>query len=271
MREHGVLTQFNTRVIVSGNVVEKYVYQYPVAHGFAGKRKGRANASMTTDETKTENRKKTAIRARATVRRMVNANPHLNKFLTLTYAENVTDIDRARYDFDKFVKRVKTRFSAFQYICIPEFQKRGAVHFHLLCNLPYVNVDELAREVWGHGFIRINRIDHVDNVGAYVTKYMTKDSIDERLTGKKCYTMSKGLNEPQTLTDEEDIQAVEENLENVSRVYSTEFESDYYGKVVYTQIVCRAPVAVPRKRCGLLERVKACFALKKPLQLQIAL
>ncbi len=259
---HGLITQFNTRIIVSGNVIEKYTYQYPVARGFAGKRTGRAGADGTSQETKDENRRKTANRARTTVRRMVNANPQLRKFLTLTYAENMTDIKTARYDFDKFVKRVKTRHADFQYICVIEFQERGAIHFHLLCNLPYVDVNDLACNVWGQGFIRLNRIDNVDNVGAYVTKYMTKDGMDGRLVGKKCYTMSKGLNEPITVVDEDEIQAVEENVENVERVYSTEFESDYFGRITYTQIICSAPVVVERKPKGLLERIKAKIGLK---------
>lgn len=248
------LRQYNTRVIVSGNVVEKYVYENPVARGFARRRQGgRARALFTSQEIKDDNRKKVASRARARVRRMANANPQLNKFLTLTYAENKTDISACRYDFDKFVKRMKTRYSDFQYICVIEFQKRGAVHFHLLCNLPYVNVNELAMNVWKQGFIKLNRIDNVDNVGAYVTKYMTKEDMDDRLIGKKCYTMSKGLNEPVTLTDEEEIELLEESLEGVKRIHSAEFVSDYYGTITYTQVVCSAPVPVKRKRKGLFD------------------
>jgi S-adenosylmethionine:tRNA-ribosyltransferase-isomerase (queuine synthetase) len=93
-----------------------------------------------------------------------------------------------------------------------EFQKRGAIHFHMLCNLPYVDVNELAK-VWKNGFIKLNRLDNVDNVGAYITKYMTKDNVDARLIGKKCYTMSKGLNEPRGYTNEADIEQVLEELD----------------------------------------------------------
>lgn len=235
---------FNKKLIVSGNVLEMYEYEKPVVKGFDTKHKGRANASFTSQETKKENRVKIAHRARSHVRRMVNANPQLNKFLTLTFAENLTDIEKARYEFDKFVKRVKTEIKTFQYVVVIEFQKRGAIHFHLLCNLPYVDSKKLAK-IWGNGFIKINRIDHVDNVGAYVTKYMTKDNIDERLIGKKCYSMSKGLNEPKEYTDEKDVAEILENIESVKRVRSSEFDTEYYGKVRYTQIVCEKPLEVP--------------------------
>ena len=232
------LTPYNRLLIHSGNVIELYEYEMPVLRGGTFSRKGRANAPFTSDETKRDNRNKTAARARKHVRRVVNANPQLNKFLTLTYAENMTDIDRARKELDNFFKRLKRQFPRFAYVCVIEFQKRGAVHFHLLCNLPFVDVKALA-EVWGHGFIKLNRIDNVDNVGAYVTKYMTKENMDERLIGYRSYSMSRGLNQPQEVTNEEQINEALETLADVLRVVTSEYESEYYGTVHYTQIICR--------------------------------
>ena len=240
------IRQFHKKAIVSGKVLELYEYEKPIVKGFEQRRIGRAGSLFTADEIKAENRSKVAYRARSYVRRKVNANPQLNKFLTLTFAENLTDLYKARYEFDKFLKRLKTRFKGFQFVAVVEFQKRGAVHFHLLCNLPYVDVNELSK-VWKHGFIRLNKIDNVDNVGAYVTKYMTKESMDKRLIGRKCYSMSKGLNEPQEITDEKAVEELLANVESVKRVYTSEFESDYYGHVTYTQIVCSTPPKVPRK------------------------
>ncbi len=247
MKNNSIIRQYHRRMIVSGKVLEIYHYEKPVAKGFDIHRTGRANANATTQEIKDENRKKVAQRARATVRRMVNANPQLNKFLTLTYAENMTDINIARYDFDKFIKRLKTRYKKLQYIVVPEFQKRGAIHFHLLCNLPFINAKDLEK-IWSKGFIRINRIDNVDNVGAYVTKYMSKDNLDDRLIGKKCYSMSKDLNISQEITKQEEIEEIETTLENVKRIYTAEFDSDYYGKVTYTQIICTEIIKPPKRR-----------------------
>lgn len=240
------LTPYNRLLIHSGNVIELYEYEMPVLRGGTFSRKGRANAPFTSDETKRDNRNKTAARGRTHVRRVVNANPQLNKFLTLTYAENMTDIDRSRKELDNFFKRLKRQFPRFAYVCVIEFQKRGAVHFHLLCNLPFVDVKALA-EVWGHGFIKLNRIDNVDNVGAYVTKYMTKENMDERLIGYRSYSMSRGLNQPQEYTTEEEIEEALAAVENVKRVYTAEFESEYYGTIRYTQIICERQPQSPRR------------------------
>ncbi len=253
MKDKFRIKKFNRRLVLSGNVLEYYEYEKPIVKGLKMKLIGRAASAFTSEETKAENRKKTAQRSRITVRRYANANPQLSKFLTLTFAENQQDLAVARYELDKFLKRVKTRYKDLQYICVVEFQVRGAIHFHMLCNLPYVSAEELA-ELWGNGFIKINRIDNVDNVGAYITKYMTKETFDERLAGKKCYSMSKNLQVPEEYTQDEDIDEVLENLENVIRVNSSEFESEYYGVVHYTQIVCSEQPKKPNAFRRLLKR-----------------
>lgn len=240
------LQPYQRRLIRSGNVIELYDYEKPVIRG-SGARRGRANQAFTSKETKQENRSKTANRARAKVRRIINANPQLNKFLTLTFAENVTDIDFAHTALDRFIKRLNRKYASFQYVCVIEFQERGAVHFHMLCNLPYVDVNALAR-VWGHGFIKLNRIDNVDNVGAYVTKYMTKENMDERLIGRRSYSMSRWLNAPQVYTDEKQIEAELESLADVQRVQTSTYESEYYGIVRYTQIICRREQESPQEQ-----------------------
>ena len=243
------------RVIVSGRVVEIYEYEKPIFKGEEKKRVGRSGAPFTSSAVKQDNRKKVANRACALVRRFINANPQLNKFFTLTFAKNVTDLNFARYEFDKFIKRLKGLHKNLQYIVVVEFQKRGAVHFHLLCNLPYIPSKDLEN-LWNNGFIRINRIDKVDNVGAYVTKYMTKDNVDTRLIGRKCYSMSKGLNKPIEYTDKETCEELIENIENailddksiLKRYFCQEYETEHYGTITYTQRILDKPPKLPKKR-----------------------
>lgn len=57
-------------------------------------------------------------------------------FITLTFEENIKDIDIANKRFRYFIDKVKRVKKDFKYLCIPEFQKRGAVHYHLLTNIP---------------------------------------------------------------------------------------------------------------------------------------
>lgn len=113
-------------------------------------------------------------------------------FLTLTYAENMTNPERLYKDMDKFIKRLRYGYrniSTVDYINVVEPQQRGAWHCHLLLRFNDVEKiyipNEEIRSLWGHGFVRVNRLEDVDNIGAYLTAYLTDlpleelDSIDD--------------------------------------------------------------------------------------------
>lgn len=52
--------------------------------------------------------------------------------LTLTYRENQDDLGLAWKHFKEFSRLMKWKYKEkWQYVSVPEFQKRGAVHFHL--------------------------------------------------------------------------------------------------------------------------------------------
>lgn len=227
------MKQYSKKMIISGRFVELYEYEEKIAKGFEAKRKGRA--CVATAENAKINRGKVASRARAKITRVINANPQLNKFLTLTFAKNVTDLDEAQNAFKLFVMRLVYKYNSFQYVSVVEFQKRGAVHFHLLCNLPYVDVKKFA-ELWSNGSIKLNRLDDVHNVGSYVAKYITKDNIDDRLIGRRCYSMSRGLNKPVVVSDDFEVDKQLERIEGVQDVYTSEYVTEKNGVCHYTII-----------------------------------
>lgn len=107
-------------------------------------------------------------------------------FITLTYKENMTDKDRLYNDVDKFLKRFRYKYkdiSTIDYINVVEPQNRGAWHCHILFRFNdldkiYIPNDEV-RELWGFGFVTVRSIDKVDNLGAYLTAYLTDIAIDE--------------------------------------------------------------------------------------------
>ena len=231
------------KLIVSGNVLELYEYKSPIVYGEVRKRKGRAGQTDTTEDIKASNRQKTAFRSKQRVRRLANTNfaGKNAKFVTLTYAENKTSVSAADHDFKTCIQRLtyyaNKNGEEFKYIAVREFQERGAVHYHMLCNLPYTENKVLA-DIWGHGFVNIQSVEEVDNVGAYITKYMTKDVEDERLLGKKKYLCSKNLAEPIEVIREEVMNDIFSEMGNVKRVNDpVEYETDYYGVIRYQQII----------------------------------
>ena len=135
--------------------------------------------------------KKGLYKTFANARAVINANvTDVSKvrWCTLTYAENMTDPKRLYTDFEKFNKRFQyyckqKGYSKPEYIVMMEPQGRGAWHAHLLyiwddMQAPYIP-NEVFRELWGHGFVRIKKLDNVDNVGAYLTAYLGDMELSE--------------------------------------------------------------------------------------------
>ena len=132
-----------------------------------------------------ENRSQSYKSLRATfkkLRYLINNNFSGRKnelFVTLTYEENMQDTKRLYEDMKNFIKRLKYQFknsTTVDYLSVVEPQQRGAWHVHLLLKFNdlssvFIPSSELAT-LWGHGFVKIKRVDGVDNIGAYLTAYL---------------------------------------------------------------------------------------------------
>lgn len=229
--------------IISGHIVEikkydDYQYYNYTVRGSSGKGVGKR---------KTDNKKRAdkINESKMNLRRLINSNVNpFSKFVTLTFEENLTDIDEAKRRFKVFVrtlnrKRKKGNKENLKYIYVVEFQERGAVHFHcIFFNLGFVKNEELQK-IWGQGFTKINRIKDVDNVGAYVVKYMQKDLIDDRLNGKDLYGRSRGLKKPIVIKKISEVCRLSEVLieknSNNFKPYVKTYTTKYRGKIEYMQ------------------------------------
>jgi hypothetical protein len=246
VRLNSGIRRYNCKVVVSGDIIEIYRSE---GGFFKGKVNdcGRAGNGFITDDQRAKNREVSLMRARRDLRRIVNANigkwgdDVTCKFVTLTFKDNVKDLDMANYEFRQFIKRLNYKVygekcSNLMYTVVIEFQKRGAVHYHVIFyNLPFTKAAVLEK-VWGNGFIKINKIDDVDNVGAYICKYLTKDNSDDRLRGRKSYFNSRGLKKPiEEFLDDDGLEIIKKSLPVQAMTYKGEFENEYVGKIEYEQ------------------------------------
>jgi len=163
-------------------------------------------------------------RARAKLRRLVLGNMwsdtrHSMKFITLTFAEEVTNLDDAIYELKKFRQKIGRHINEkLNYIAVPEIQlerekKTGKAvwHFHLLTlNLPYIQGDALAA-IWTNGFVKPKRVNRVNGCTLYLTKYLSKSYQDHRLYNRKRFYNAF---EHQTVkyTNEDEIQCLYEQF-----------------------------------------------------------
>ncbi|GIP35956.1 hypothetical protein [Paenibacillus sp. J2TS4] len=252
---------YRKKAIISGNQIELHEHENPVVYGFTGKRGGRTAGVSGSSPRSGEYRKRVTNKAKYDLIRLVNVNftsagmgrtGDSYKFITLTFREgsisNVTDVKQAYIEFKKYARKLREvcrkQGREFKYITVVEFQdknKRGAVHFHAIMDIPVIPVtrevaEEWKREgklphdynvktnhydMWGHGSVTVKAIKESNHkketskvietldVGEYVARYMVKDFGDPRLQGNKVYSPSQGLKKPQVVYDTEAEQAVE--------------------------------------------------------------
>lgn len=219
---------------------------------------------ITKKQTKEERSKHNIRRARNNIRRLALANfSHKDKFITLTFKDETWEgkgknkfkvdwqnIEHTNQCFKTFIQRLRHynekrgKEKDFKYIAVIEYQdknKRGAVHYHMLCDIEYIPQKKL-QEIWGHGIIDVQRMDKkgkngkdVDNVGSYLIYYMLKE-LDPRLAGKKSYLMSKNLEKPLTYTDETAENIIKHyELDKKKGVFENEYPTEYLGTCKYRE------------------------------------
>lgn len=89
--------------------------------------------AMTTEERERrdeENLRRAERHAKQQVRWLLKG-MQADHLLTLTYRENVTDMERVGKDWQKFVRLVRARFPDFRYVAVREKQERGSIHLHI--------------------------------------------------------------------------------------------------------------------------------------------
>lgn len=204
---------YDVKVVHCGNVLEIYKYSTPIQEGFKKIERPKVPREKTQREID-ENLHRSIKRSKRKIFELVNSNYVKNKssFLTLTFKDNMTDYDVAFDCWDRFKKKIEYHFDfKLQYCGVVEFQTKNykstgrcAIHFHIcLFNVPYLKQNVLY-DLWNMtvsngGGVNIKKIEHVDNVGAYITSYMTEDIkerdiiFDDKFKGKKRYFASRGL------------------------------------------------------------------------------
>lgn len=216
------------KAIKSGNIVEIISYENGNFYGYEGVACGKSKSSNA-------KRSDNINLAKKNLRRLINANVTGNDlFVTLTYADNMQDVVQAKNDFKRFIKAMKRKGYVMKYVYVIEFQKRGAVHFHVIFfGCGYIDCKFLS-EVWGLGFVKINRINDIDNAGSYVVKYMDKDLVDDRLNGHDLYGRSRSLKNPEIINNPQEVGQLLEDLSD-NLVYTNVYNNDYKGTCVYCQ------------------------------------
>jgi len=241
-----ILTQFQnnnlmpyTRIIESGNDIEVYEYEIsPRNTGGQTRSRGKRKKSVT-------RRLDNAYRAKRSFQRLVGANcigDQPPALVTFTMFE-ILPITHAYSALTLFVKHLRRLAgTGFRYVAVPEFQSRGAVHFHaLFWGLPpalteYERGNRILQHLWQRGFVDCLSTDGSPRLAGYLSKYMSKAMYDHRLSNQKAYSASRNVMRPVLRTYEEefaDIAPVLYDQGNLSTRQEKEFSTQWFGRGRY--------------------------------------
>lgn len=182
------------------------------------------------------------IRSKLECQRIAKCNiKEWQTFITLTFAENITDVSYANKRFRYFIDKVRRIKKDFKYLCIPEFQKRGAVHYHILTNISASDTSLIFSQednkkykhikYWNEGFTSVEVLKgDVKKIIGYISKYMTKD-IDNRLFNRRRYFYSQNLVTPkESYIDRDNIKELEfytKKIQDTNLIYQNTYTNPY--------------------------------------------
>lgn len=209
------ISKFNLSKIETANSIQLRLYPDYKFTGFHAIRKPSIRQNTISSRERSNNR------AKKNIINLINNNfTETFSFITLTFKENISDTSISNTSFSSFIRKLKKYISKesptdppLKYLCTIEFQKRGAVHYHIVCNLPqnlnYSNlislwnksINENSAIFTKGGSLKINRFypseeSQLIKIGYYIAKYMSKSSVNKNLCGKKTYFTSKNLKKP---------------------------------------------------------------------------
>ena len=188
---------------------------------------------------------KSVKRSLDTAYRIIQFNWDSNKrtrLLTLTYKENMTDTIKLQKDFEKFIRKLRSKYknTKIEYIYFVEPQKRGSLHIHAILFFDKDRIPSLENTVstiWTQGKFQIENIRDIVALGKYLCKNREKDKrLDMYPSNMKIYKKSAGIKTPprEYKTGKEIKQIIKDKKLVDARRYSKEV---YNGFVVHTKIM----------------------------------
>lgn len=259
------------KMVKSGSLIEYWEYEkeLPIRRKSPHFKRGFSKGGVKRDRSTAQRTPDNIRRARAAFRRLVRANlfgtekPFL---LTLTMLE-VVPYEASSRLFHRFIARLRREEGQyFRYIAVPEFQKRGALHYHLLLwGLPahyactgyfakrgkkkyFIETCDESRacesstrylaRLWLRGFCDCIETDGHPKLASYLAKYLSKHLSDVRLGGKKAYFCSRNTVRPLSLSSRAEMFDDYKKLIPVDNpLRQFEFDTQWLGRAHYKSFV----------------------------------
>ncbi len=258
----------NLRLVISGSVFEFYEFSDPIMYGRRLRIKNKEESVLISSaNTMSEEEKilSSARRAKRSISRLIRANafkwvdndnnPYMPITLTLTFSDEIRDVEKANNLFSNFIQRLNysvnqiergyskkgAKKNLLKYSAVIEFQDKnrgGVVHYHMIFyNLPKMTkIYDRLTKIWGKGyfwvgtktknrkkgFTCVNNSKKLEKIVEYFTKYISKSFEDERLKNKKKYFNSRGLIKPIEIEVEELVDIIKKQMPQEALSYGAD-------------------------------------------------
>lgn len=244
---------YDYKIVECGSFVQVYKYLHPRIKNInknddvdlnLKKIKYEVDTSKKETKLKTINEieERNIIRSKLQCQRIAKANmEYWETFITLTFEDNVTDVKLANKRFKYFIDKVRRIKNDLRYLVVPEHQKRGAIHYHLLTNISINDTKLMYNQednpkfkhvkYWLDGF---NSVEHIKGdakkIVGYISKYMTKD-IDNRLFGQRRFFCSQNCIVPKVSyidsMDSRDLEFLQKKIQDKELIYQNKYLNAY--------------------------------------------
>lgn len=156
---------------------------------------------LATSKNLSERNERSIRRTRKNIQDTLNANlDDKSYFVTLTFAENIQDYEKANARFNYFI-RLKNK--DIKYLVVKELQQRGAIHFHLIVfDIEKEKLNQLLSS-WNYGFWYSKKIKdkYSYSIANYMTEYFSKEKNQLVEANKKIFSKSRNLKKPLIIGD----------------------------------------------------------------------
>ena len=260
----------NLRLVISGTCFEFYEFSEPIFYGRRRRKiktedQKKIDALMFNTMTEEEKLLSSARRAKRNIRRLIKTNafkwcdyndkPYMPITLTLTFADEIKNVEEANNMFSNFIQRLnysvnlvergyskkEAKKNLLKYSAVIEFQDKnrgGVVHYHIIFyNLPKMKkIYDRLTKIWGKGyfwvgtktrnrkkgFSCVNTNKKLEKIVEYFTKYISKSFEDKRLKNKKKYFNSRELIKPTEIEVEQLVDIIKKEMPQEAFVYGAD-------------------------------------------------
>ena len=240
---------YNLKIIKSGTKLEIYKFNnYILREGYSKEKESleeqlEFSFREISEEERKSNRVKSLRRSQNNIIRLIQSNPDMTTFITLTFKKE-TDYKVSKKYLNNLFNKLRKDYPKLKYIWILEYgEEHGRLHYHVLTNIfSHLNLKVEGRkskehkslenifcsQYWKYGFVDIRNFKSEENINValYVSTYIIKSLRNVNLNGYRVFGYSyKTLEKPLEVRSYSK-NSIEE-LINIFDDYKLKYQSSY--------------------------------------------